>query len=94
MLVCSFERPGAPVSPPKGHGASVLRLFAPVEERLHLRHDDLMRDAGSGVGKRLLDLGAEPCVIGFRRGDRPRWRVVGVRLGGSVVSHAAGYSGK
>lgn len=59
-------------------GVSVLRLFVAVEECLHLRHDDLVRDAGSGVGERLLDLGAEPCVIGFRRGDRPRRRIVGV----------------
>lgn len=59
-------------------GTSVPRLFAPVEDRLHPRHDDLVRDAGPGVGERLLDLGAEPCVIGFRRGDRPRRRIVGV----------------
>lgn len=68
-------------------GASVLRLVVPVEECLHLRHDDLVRDAGSGIGERLLDLGAEPCVIGFRRGDRPRRRVVGVREVGVVLGH-------
>lgn len=62
-------------------GASVLRLLVRVEDRLHPRHDDLVRDAGSGVGERLLDLGAEPCVIGFRRGDRPRRCIVGVVLG-------------
>lgn len=47
--------------------ASVLRLFAPVEECLHLRHDDHVRDARPGVGERLLDLGAEPCVVGVPR---------------------------
>jgi len=52
-------------------GVSVLRPFVPVEDRLHLRHDDLVRDAGSGVGERLLDLGAEPCVYAAGEGIGP-----------------------
>lgn len=50
-------------------GASVLRLFAPVEDRLQLRHDDLLRDAGCGV--RLLDLATKIWVISFLGGNRP-----------------------
>lgn len=44
-----------------------------VDDRLHLRHHLLMRNAGLFRLHRLLDLGAEPRVIGFllllRRGE-------------------------
>jgi hypothetical protein len=52
-----------------------------VDDRLHLRHHLIVRDAGLLGVHRLLDPGAEPCVIGLGLFGRRKFGLDGRELG-------------
>ena len=52
-----------------------------LEDRPHLGHDLVMRKAGLFEGHRLLDLGAEPCVMRLRVFARGEFGLDGRELG-------------
>lgn len=83
-----------------GGGFAVGRsaFLVPIEDGLHLFHDDFVGDVGAGIGDGGFDLRTEPCVVGdrvFRRHKVRRrveirgieafkiWRIVG--HGGTIA---------